>query len=47
MGKISSGTAGKVLGLNRIEFIDLLSQYNVSIFGQYDLNDLREDIANA
>ncbi|MEN8157764.1 MAG: UPF0175 family protein [Bacteroidota bacterium] len=47
LGKVSSGTAAKVLGLSRVDFIDLLSKYRVSAFGQYDLNDLDEDIANA
>jgi len=45
--KVSTGTAAKVLGLARIDFLDLLSKYKVSVLGQYDLNDLTEDIANA
>jgi predicted HTH domain antitoxin len=47
IGKVSSGTAAKVLGLTRIDFLDLLAKYNVSALGLDDLNDLREDIANA
>jgi len=47
IGKVSSGTAAKVLGLSRVDFLDLLSKYKVSVFGQSDFNDLREDIANA
>ena len=47
IGKVSSGTAAKVLGLTRVDFLDLLSKYKVSVLGQYDFNDLREDIANA
>ena len=47
LGKISSGTAAKVLGMKRVDFLDLLSAYNVSIWAQYDLNDLKEDLANA
>jgi predicted HTH domain antitoxin len=47
IGKVSSGTAAKVLGLPRVDFLDLLSRYKVSVLGQYDFNDLREDIANA
>ncbi len=47
IGKISSGTAAKVLGMTRIDFIDLLAKYNVSILGQYDFNDINEDISNA
>jgi len=47
IGKVSSGTAAKVLGLTRVDFIDLLSKYKVSVFEQSDFDDLREDIANA
>ena len=47
LGKVSSGTAAKVLGLSRVDFLDLLVKYNVSALGYYDLNDLKEDIANA
>jgi len=47
IGKVSSGTAAKVLGLSRLDFLDLLARYKVSVLGQYDFNDLIEDIANA
>lgn len=47
LGKVSSGTAAKVLGLTRLDFLDLLSKYKVSSLGQYDSDDLRDDIANA
>jgi len=47
LGKISSGTAAKVLGLTRLDFFDLLAKYRVSPFGPYDMDDLKEDIANA
>jgi predicted HTH domain antitoxin len=47
LGKVSSGTAAKVLGLTRLDFLELLSKYKVSPLGQYDLNDLNDDIANA
>ncbi|MFA5420039.1 MAG: UPF0175 family protein [Bacteroidales bacterium] len=47
LGKVSSGVAAHVLGLSRIDFLELLSKYNVSVFGAYDINDLHEDIANA
>lgn len=47
LGKVSSGTAAKVLGLTRLDFMELLAKYNVSVLGQYDLDDLREDVANA
>ena len=47
LGKISSNVAAKVLGLSRVEFLELLSNYKVSVFGAYDVNDLNEDIANA
>jgi len=47
LGKVSSGTAAKVLGLSRFDFIELLAKYKVSPFAQYDIDDLRDDIANA
>ena len=47
LGKVSSGTAAKVLGLTRLDFLDLLSKYKVSSLGQFDSDDLRDDIVNA
>lgn len=47
LGKVSSGVAARVLGLTRVNFLELLAKYNVSVFGPYDTNDLNEDIANA
>ena len=44
LGKISSGTASKVLQLSRIEFLELLSKYNV---GFLNVEDLSEDLQNA
>ncbi len=47
LGKVSSGTAAKVLGLTRIDFLELLARYKVSALGQFDYDDFNEDIANA
>lgn len=47
LGKLSSGTAAKVLGISRIDFLDLLAKYKVSSIGAYDINDINEDIENA
>jgi predicted HTH domain antitoxin len=47
LGKISSGVASRVLGVSRLDFLELLAKYNVSVLGAYDINDLNEDIANA
>ena len=47
LGKVSSGVAAEVLGISRVEFLELLSQYKVSFWDQYDLDDLSEDVANA
>ena len=44
LGKISSGTAAKVLQLSRIEFLELLAKYNV---GFLNVEDLNEDLQNA
>ncbi len=47
IGRISSGTAAKVLEISRIDFFELLSKYNVSVLGDYDAENLNEDILNA
>ncbi len=47
LGKISSGVAARVLGLSRLEFLELLAKYNVSVLEAYDTDNLNEDIANA
>ena len=44
LGKVSSGTAAKVLELSRVEFLELLVKYNVSFLNSHDLN---EDLQNA
>ncbi|MGB6094429.1 MAG: UPF0175 family protein [Moheibacter sp.] len=44
IGKVSSGTAAKVLGLTRIEFLELLNKYKVSFL---DVEDIEEDLKNA
>lgn len=47
LGKVSSGTAAKVLGLTRLDFLELLATYKISALGSYAPGDVREDIANA
>ena len=44
LGKVSSGTAAKVLQISRIEFLELLAKYNV---GYIEVEDLKEDLLNA
>lgn len=44
LGKVSSGVAAKVLNISRVEFLELLSKYNVSFL---KAEDLAEDIDNA
>ena len=44
LGKISSGTASKVLQLSRIEFLELLAKYSVGFLNTENLN---EDFQNA
>ncbi|AEF84974.1 conserved hypothetical protein [Treponema primitia ZAS-2] len=36
LGKVSSGIAAKALGIPRIAFLDVLSNYHVSIFAEAD-----------
>ncbi|MEM7551488.1 MAG: UPF0175 family protein [Bacteroidota bacterium] len=47
LGKVSSGVGAKVLGISRENFLDLLGQYKVSIWNNYDVEDLKEDNNNA
>lgn len=47
LGKISSGVAANVLGINRIEFIELLGKYKISIFSDFENDDLRKEMLNA
>ncbi|NJO92233.1 MAG: UPF0175 family protein [Chloroflexia bacterium] len=47
LGKISSGMASQLLGIVRVDFLDLLAKYNVSYF-QLNLEDeLESDFRNA
>jgi predicted HTH domain antitoxin len=34
LGKFSSGQAARLLGIGRVEFLDLLGRYNVSLFDE-------------
>ena len=45
LGKISSGLAAKILGISRIDFLDRLSAYGVSVYANED--ELEADIINA
>ena len=42
LGKISSGKAGRLAGLNRVEFLKKLRQYQVSPF-QVDLDEILKE----
>jgi len=44
LGVLSSGEGAKLLDLSRREFLDLLSQYNVSLFD--DEIDLKKEVSN-
>ena len=39
LGKVSSGTASKVLNISRIEFLDLLAKYNVTFLNTENLSE--------
>jgi len=47
LGKISSGKASSILGINRVDFLEKIGEYHVSIFQLLDENELNEDIENA
>lgn len=44
LGKVSSGTAARVLKISRLEFLDLLGTYKVSYL---EVEDLKKDAGNA
>ena len=44
LGKISTGSASKALGISRIEFLELLGKYKVSFL---NLDDVDLDYENA
>ena len=46
MGKISSGTATRILNMSRLRFLDLLSEYNVTIYEPQSKEDLKRDMDN-
>ncbi|MCK9271791.1 MAG: UPF0175 family protein [Bacteroidales bacterium] len=46
LGKVSSGVAARVLGISRLDFLELLARYKVSILVEFDTDDLKEDISN-
>jgi predicted HTH domain antitoxin len=45
LGKVSSGIAAKILNVSRIDFLDILASYGVSVFAGTE--DLESDFANA
>ncbi len=45
-GKLSSGQAAKIVGISKRTFIEILGNYNTSVF-DYGEEELLEDIANA
>ncbi len=47
LGKISSGMAAKVLKISRVDFLELLGKYKVSIFSYESKEELLEDLKNA
>lgn len=47
LGKISSGFAARLLNISRIDFIELLGLYNVSVFPDNLVQDLDSDYKNA
>lgn len=46
LGRISSGRAADLAGMGRVEFLDKLGQYRVSIFS-YPLEELEKEIGEA
>ncbi|MCK4761206.1 MAG: UPF0175 family protein [Candidatus Aminicenantes bacterium] len=47
LGKVSSSLAAKILKIDRVEFLELLGKYKVSVFPYESKEELLEDAANA
>lgn len=47
IGKISSGSAAKVLHISRVDFIELINKYQVSFFSFASDNEILNDLKNA
>jgi predicted HTH domain antitoxin len=47
LGKISSGLGSKMLGISRVDFLEMLSKYGVSYINQGIIEDLETDFKNA
>lgn len=47
LGKISSGFAAKLLNIRRIEFLEILGNYNISVYPGSVEDDLDSDYRNA
>jgi predicted HTH domain antitoxin len=47
LGKVSSGFAARLLDMKRVEFLEILSDYNISIFPDSMEDELNSDYKNA
>ena len=47
IGKISSGKASEILGIERIDFLESLKKFKVSFFSYSEKDELKEDVKNA
>ncbi|ELS00240.1 UPF0175 family protein [Gloeocapsa sp. PCC 73106] len=43
-GEIGSGVAGKLLGISRLEVLELMAQYGVTIFPEQSREDLEQEV---
>jgi predicted HTH domain antitoxin len=42
-GEIRSGVAGKLLGISRLEFLELMTQYGITIFPEQNREELEQE----
>jgi len=47
LGKISSGMAAKLLGVGRLEFLEIAGAYRVSLLGEPTAEEIQEDFSHA
>jgi predicted HTH domain antitoxin len=48
VGEISSGRAGKILGVSRLEVIEMMKKWGISLFDDsQNLEELRQEVEQA
>ncbi|MBE9115153.1 UPF0175 family protein [Lusitaniella coriacea LEGE 07157] len=46
-GDISTGKAAKILGIHRVDLLDLMGEYDISVFPDYTREELENEVEQA